>query len=319
MKIVIPGGSGQVGTILARTFLEDKHEVVILGRQEPPSKGPGRHCSWDGKILGPWVQEIDGSDVVINLAGRNVSCRYNARNRQEIMESRVQSTQAIGEAIRQSVRPPRVWLQSSTATIYAHRYDAPNDETTGILGGNEPSVPDTWRFSIAVAQAWERAATAIETPQTRKVLLRSAMTMSPDRGGVFDVLLGLVRKGLGGTNGDGKQYVSWIHEHDFVRAVKWLIKHEMEGPVNLSSPEPLPNAEFMATLRRAWGTKIGLPATKWMLELGAIFLKTETELILKSRRVVPGRLLGAGFTFQYPHWRDAAVDLCQRWKAARSA
>ncbi len=319
MKVVIPGGSGQVGTILARAFSEDKHEVVILGRQVAPSKGPGRHCSWDGKTPGPWVQDIDGADVVINLAGRNVSCRYNAKNRKEIMESRVQSTQAIGEAIRQSARPPRVWLQSSTATIYAHRYDAPNDETTGILGGNEPSVPDTWRFSIAVAEAWERAATAIETPQTRKVLLRSAMTMSPDRGGVFDVLLGLVRKGLGGTNGDGKQYVSWIHEHDFVRAVKWLIEHEMEGPVNLSSPEPLPNAEFMATLRRAWGTKIGLPAAKWMLELGAIFLKTETELILKSRRVVPGRLLEAGFEFNYPHWKEASADLCQRWKAARSA
>ncbi len=319
MKVVIPGGSGQVGTILARAFSEDKHEVVILGRQVAPSKGPGRQCSWDGRTLGPWVQEIEGADVVINLAGRNVSCRYNTTNRQEIMESRVQSTQVIGEAIRLSVRPPRVWLQSSTATIYAHRYDAPNDETTGILGGNEPSVPDTWRFSIAVAEAWERAATAIETPQTRKVLLRSAMTMSPDRGGVFDVLLGLVRKGLGGTNGDGKQYVSWIHEHDFVRAVKWLIEHEMEGPVNLSSPEPLPNAEFMATLRRAWGTKIGLPATKWMLELGAIFLKTETELILKSRRVVPGRLLEAGFEFNYPHWKEASADLCQRWKAARSA
>ena len=320
MKVVIPGGSGQVGAILARAFSEDKHEVVILGRSGSSfSKAPSRHCQWDGTTLGPWVQEIDGADVVINLAGRNVSCRYNATNRQEIMESRVQSTQAIGEAIRQSARPPCVWLQSSTATIYAHRYDAPNDEITGILGGNEPGVPDTWRFSIAVAQAWEQAATAIETPNTRKVLLRSAMTMSPDRGGVFDVLLGLVRKGLGGTNGDGKQYVSWIHEYDFVRAIKWLIEHEMEGPVNLSSPEPLPNAEFMATLRRAWGAKIGLPATKWMLELGAIFLQTETELILKSRRVVPGRLLEAGFEFKYPHWKEASTDLCQRWKAARSA
>lgn len=319
MKVVIPGGSGQIGPMLARAMTGDGHEVTILGRQPSTEKHPWKYATWDAISLGPWVKEIDGADVLINMAGRNVSCRYNARNRQEIMQSRVQSTEVIGQAIQQAARPPRVWLQASTATIYAHRYDDPNDEITGILGGAEPNVPDTWRFSIEVAQAWERAATSIETPQTRKVLLRSAMIMSPDRGGVFDVLIGLVRKGLGGTNGDGKQYVSWIHDHDFIQAIYWLIEHEMEGPVNLTSPEPLPNAQFMATLRKAWGAKIGLPATKWMMELGAIFLGTETELILKSRRVVPKRLLDAGFVFQYPHWSDASADLCQRWKAARRA
>ena len=256
---------------------------------------------------------MNGADVVINLAGRSVNCRYHARNRAAILSSRVDSTRVLGEAIRNCDRPPRVWLQASTATIYAHRYDAPNDEITGLLGGHEPDAPDTWRFSIDVAQAWERACTEIETPQTRKILLRSAMTMSRDRGGVFDVLLALVRKGLGGTNGDGRQFVSWIHETDFVRAVQFLIdRDDLSGPVNLAAPNPLPNREFMAALRQAAGVRIGLPATRWMLEIGAFFLRTETELILKSRRVVPTRLIQAGFRFQFPDWPNAAQALCQR-------
>ena len=314
MKVVIPGGSGQVGTMLSRSFAAQGHEVVILSRGTKAS--PFRVEQWDAETLGPWADEIDGADVVINLAGRSVNCRYNADNRREIIESRVKSTAVVGRAIASAARPPRVWLQSSTATIYAHRYDAPNDEANGIIGGAEPGAPDTWRFSIEVAKAWEQAANDANVPRTRKVLLRSAMTMSPDRGGVFDVLLGLTRWWLGGTNGDGRQYVSWIHDVDFVRAVRWLIDHDLDGAVNLSSPNPLPNREFMRALRRAWGARFGLPATRWMLELGAVFLRTETELILKSRRVVPGRLLDSGFTFQFPHWPEAAANLCRRWRDA---
>ena len=209
--------------------------------------------------------------------------------------------------------------QASTATIYAHTYDAPNDELSGVIGGKEPDAPDTWRFSIEVATAWEKAFDQAPSPGVRKVKLRSAVTMSPDRGGIFDTLLGLVRRGLGGTSGDGRQYVSWIHETDFVRATYFLIERgDIDGVVNLASPNPLSNSEFMADLRRAWGTNIGLPATKWMLEMGAVFLQTETELILKSRRVVPGRLLREGFLFTYPDWRDGARELCERWRAARS-
>jgi len=314
MKIVIPGGTGQVGTVLARAFAADGHEVVILSRGAATSAA--RVVRWDAETLGPWAAEIDGADVVINLAGRTVNCRYNATNRREILESRVKSTTVVGQAIAAAARPPRVWLQSSTATIYAHRHDAPNDEATGILGGLEPNAPDTWRFSIDVAKAWEQAAQLANVPRTRKVLLRSAMTMSPDHGGIFDTLLGLVRRGLGGTCGDGRQYVSWIHDADFTRAIRWLIDHELDGPVNLSSPNPLPNAEFMRTLRQAWGAPVGLPATAWMLELGAVFLRTESELILKSRRVVPGRLGDAGFVFQFPDWAAASSDLCKRWRAA---
>jgi uncharacterized protein len=312
MKLVIPGGGGQVGRILSRVFHADGHEVVVLSRH--PATAVWRMVEWDGQTLGAWAAELEGADVVINLAGRSVNCRYSAGNRRLIMESRAQSTRVLGEAIARSRRPPRLWLQASTATIYAHRYDAPNDEATGILGGTEEDVPDTWRFSIDVARSWEQTARGAPLPHTRQVLMRSAMVMSPDQGGVFDTLLRLVRWGLGGRNGDGRQYVSWIHDRDFIRAVYWLIEHEeLEGPINLASPNPVPNAEFMRTLRTAWGTRIGLPATRWMLEIGAFFLRTETELILKSRRVVPGRLLQNGFVFQFPMWAEAARDLCQRW------
>jgi len=214
--------------------------------------------------------------------------------------------------------PPKVWLQASTATIYAHRFDAANDEETGVLGGNEPDSPDTWRFSIDVAMAWERALNEANTPRTRKVLMRSAMTMSPDRGGIFDVLLRLVRSGLGGRIGDGRQFVSWIHEQDFVSAVLWLIDHEeFSGPVNLASPNPLPYSEFMRTLRFEMGMPVGLPATRWMLEIGTFLVRTESELVLKSRRVIPTRLVRSGFRFQYPAWPEAAKDLCYRWEQRR--
>lgn len=311
MKVVIAGGTGQVGTLLARTFQAAGDEVVSLSRK--PHAAPWRTVAWDGERLGLWAAELEGAEVVINLAGRSVNCRYTPENRRLILDSRVKSTQAVGSAIAAASQPPRVWLQASTATIYAHRYDAPNDERTGIIGGQEPGAPDTWRFSIGVATAWERAANKIAVPHTRRVILRSALTLSPDRGGIFSVLLNLVRFGLGGQVGDGRQYVSWIHEVDFVQAVLWLIEHpEMEGPVNLASPNPVPNAEFMRTLREAWGMPLGLPATAWMAEIGAAVLQTETELILKSRRVVPGRLQAAGFTFQFPNWAEAARDLCAR-------
>jgi uncharacterized protein len=314
VKIVIPGGSGQLGARLSSAFSAERHDVVVLSRG-PETDGAVRTVHWDGETLGSWAAELDGADVVINLAGRNVNCRYNERNRREIMDSRVASTRVLGRAIAAAATPPRVWLHASTATIYAHRYDAPNDERTGILGGNEPGVPETWRFSIDVAKAWEAELEAAETPQTRKVAMRTAMVMSPDRGGVFDVLLGLVRRGLGGKVGDGRQFISWLHHEDFLRALRWLIEYEeLSGPVNLASPNPLPQADFMRALRKAWGMPVGLPATRWMLEIGTFFMRTESELILKSRRVVPGRLLDAGFEFRYPTWPEAARDLCLEWR-----
>ena len=316
MKIIIPGGSGQVGTVLARDFHAAGHEVVVLSRVA--RNAPWKVVSWDGQTDGDWVDLLEDADAVINLTGKTVNCRYTPANRAEIMESRVRSVRAVGKAIAKAARPPRVWLQASTATIYAHRYDAPNDERTGILGGSEPNAPDTWRFSIDVATAWERVTNEIETPRTRKVLMRSAMTMSPDRGGIFDTFLRLVRFGLGGRAGNGRQYVSWIHDQDFIRALHWLIEHDhICGPVNLASPAPLPYTQFMRALRDTWGMPIGLPATEWMVELGTRILGTESELVLKSRRVVPDRLLRDGFAFKFPAWPVAAADLCARWRLSR--
>ncbi|MFI5551489.1 TIGR01777 family oxidoreductase [Streptomyces sp. NPDC051738] len=314
MKIVIPGGTGQVGTILNRALTAAGHDVVVLTRR--PTRD--REVRWDGETLGRWAELIDGSDIVINLAGRSVSCRYTAPNLQAMMDSRVHSTQVVGEAIARAARPPRVWLQMSTATVYAHRFDAPNDEATGVIGGSEPDVPDYWAYSIEIAKAWERAQEEADTPHTRKVALRSAMVMSPDRGGVFDVLLGMARLGLGGPVAGGAQYVSWIHDRDFVRAVDFLVdRDDLTGPVNLAAPEPLPQRAFMRALRSAWGAPVGLPATKWMAELGAFALRSDTELLLKSRRVVPGRLLDEGFTFEYGRWTEAADDLAQRVRLRR--
>jgi uncharacterized protein len=313
LRIVLPGGSGQVGSLLARHFQSQGHSVVVLARR--PAHAPWKVVQWDAVSIGPWAGEIENADLVINLAGRSVNCRYTAANRREITESRTQSTRILGDAIRMSAHPPKVWMNASTATIYRHAFDRAMDEATGEIGGKEPNAPDTWRFSIAVATGWEDAFFSSPAPGTRKIALRSAMVMSPDRGGVFDMLLRLVRFRLGGASGSGKQFVSWIHERDFLRSIDYLLAHDdLEGAINISSPNPLPNAEFMAALRKAWGTRIGLPATEWMLEFGAVFIRTETELILKSRRVIPGRLAASGFQFDFPGWPDAVQDLVQRWR-----
>lgn len=316
MKIVIPGGSGQVGNVLARAFLRDGHEVVVLSRA--PQVEPWATVPWDAVSLGEWTKEIDGADVVINLAGRSVNCRYTPENRRLIMDSRIDSARVVGEAIQRSSSPPRLWLQMSTATIYSHRFDAANDEYTGLIGGNEADAPAKWGFSIEVAKAWEKAQTDTVTPQTRQVQMRTAVVMNPDPGSPFDILMGLVNKGLGGKSGNGRQYISWLHDRDLVRAIYWLIEHEdLAGPVNLAAPNPLPNADFMRDLRAAAGVSIGLPAANWMLSLGAVFMRSETELILKSRRVVPARLFDTGFTFEFPEWPDAAKELVQRWREGR--
>ncbi|WNG58119.1 TIGR01777 family protein [Archangium gephyra] len=312
MKIVIAGGTGQLGAILSRALRQAGYRVVILSRHP---EGP-EQVAWDGRTLGAWADEVDGCDGVINLAGRTVNCRYSEKNLREMMDSRVESTRVVGEAIARAKAPPRVWLQMSTATLYAHRFDAANDEVSGVLGGDEPDAPAYWKRSVEIARAWERAQEEAMTPQTRKVVLRTAMVMSPDAGGVFDVLSKLVRAGLGGAAAGGPQYVSWLHQDDFVHAILFLLQREdLRGPVNLASPHPLPQRELMKTLREAWGRRFGLPTTKAMLELGAFILRTDTELLLKSRRVVPTKLLDAGFVFSFPHWEDAARDLVAAYRA----
>ncbi|WP_306215988.1 epimerase [Actinoplanes sp. RD1] len=320
MRIVIPGGTGQVGTVLRRALAARGDEVTVLSRR-PERLEPGvRHVVWDGRTTGAWAAELDGADAVINLAGRSVSCRYTDANLRTMMSSRIDATRAVGEAIAAAGRTgkaPKVWLQMSTATIYADARsrgdDLPHDEATGIIGGDEPGVPLYWEYSVRIARRWEQAQAEADTPGTRRVALRTAMVMTPDRGGVFDYLSWMARLGLGGAVAGGHQYVSWIHGDDFTRAVQFLLERDdLDGPVNLSAPGPLPQRDLMRSLRRAWRRPFGLPATRAMAELGALALRTDTELLLKSRRVAPGRLLDAGFRFDHPSWDAAAADLAAR-------
>ena len=303
-RIVLAGGSGFLGHALAG-FFRDRFEVIVLTRTPRPRSDGAREIAWDAKSAGPWTQFLDGAQAVIGLAGRSVDCRYTPENRRLIIASRVDSTRVLGEAIAKCQTPPPVWLNASSATIYKHTFDKRMDES-GETGAT-PEAKD--EFSIEVIRQWEEALEGARTPATRKVALRITLVLGRD-GGVFPVFRRLARLGLGGAMGSGRQFVSWIHQTDFCRAVEWMIAHEeLAGPVNLAAPDPLPNREMMRLIREACGAPFGLPATEWMLELGALFLRTETELILKSRRVTPGRLLASGFKFQFADLRAALGDL----------
>ena len=305
-RIILAGATGFLGTILARYFQNKNWDVVVLTRSQRANARGVQFVHWDGRTIDDWAKCLDGADVVINLAGRSVNCRYHARNREQMIRSRVDSTRVLGEAIALCAIPPRVWLNSSTATIYKHSLNCPMDESSEI--GATPEAKDA--FSIEVARAWEETFNAACTRNTRKVTLRTAMVFGAHPGTVFRVLRNLVRCGLGGKMASGNQYVSWIHEADFCRAIEWLIEHDdVSGIVNLAAPNPVPNREMMRLFRAANNQRIGLPATLWMLELGAFFLRTETELIIKSRRVVPTRLLTNGFQFRFEHMQDAIAEI----------
>ncbi|MCH8539172.1 MAG: TIGR01777 family oxidoreductase [Opitutales bacterium] len=311
-RLVLAGGSGFLGTLLARYFLIRGWEVVVLTCRPPTGRKsvPGaRYCHWDGESPGPWQKELDGAEALINLAGQSVNCRYTRKNRERLTASRLRPTRLLGKILPTLERPPRVWMNASTATLYRHTYGDPWREDGEI--GAHPEAKDA--FSIELATAWEEAfREAGEIPGVRKILLRSAMVLgrNRDHNNVFAVLRRLTVTGLGGTMGQGRQYVSWIHETDFCRAVEWLIDQaDVEGPVNLAAPNPLNNREMMREFREALGVPFGLPAPGWLLEIGAFFLRTETELIIKSRRVIP-RLLGQrGFTFTFPTMREAVRNL----------
>jgi uncharacterized protein len=307
-RIVLAGGTGLLGRMLAQQLSKQGSEVVMLSR----STGHAQHAKtvqWDARTLGNWKHELDGAFAVINLTGRSVNCRYNEKNRRAILESRVLSTRAIGEAIGRCATPPRVWLNASTATIYKHSLNAPMDEDAEMAG--TPDAKD--EFSVEVAMAWEKALWDANTPKTRKVALRIAMVLSDEPGSVFPVLRGLVRRGLGGSMAGGRQYVAWIHQHDFCRAIDWIFAHEeLSGGINVAAPNPITNHEMMRVLRKVCGIPFGLPSTRWMLEIGAFFMRTETELMLKSRRAVPGKLNAGGFKFKYSTFDLAAQELEQR-------
>jgi uncharacterized protein len=305
-RVILAGGSGFLGKLLSKYLSERRYDVTVLTRHTSQGSRNVKEIHWDARTLGPWAEHLNGALAVINLAGRSVNCRYNEQNKRAILDSRVESTCILGEAIATCAKPPTVWLNSSTATIYKHSLDRAMDERGEI--GATPEAKDA--FSVEVAQEWERAFEGTPTPATRKVALRTAMVLGTQTGSVLDVLRRLVRSGLGGHMGTGKQYVSWIHEVDFCRAIEWLIsQQEFRGVVNLAAPSPIPNRELMKTLRRACSKSFGLPAARWMLEIGAFFMRTETELIIKSRRVVPGRLIESGFEFRFGGLEKALADL----------
>lgn len=302
-KIIIPGGAGFIGYALSDYFARRGHQVVVLSRRAPQQKETNnvRYVAWDGETLGDWKNELEEAQAVINMAGRSVNCRYNAHNKREIYSSRLRSTRVLGRAVAMCQNPPRVWINSSSATIYRHALDRAMDDETGELGKG---------FSVDVCRKWEKELNFALTPHTRKIALRSAMVFGKGSGGVMDAFLRIVRLGLGGTLGSGNQYVSWVHAADFIGAIQWILDHEeLQGAINCAAPDPLPNREFMRVLREACHQPIGLPATAWMLEIGAFFLQTETELLLKSRRVVSTVLERSGYRFQYTQWRDAAREI----------
>lgn len=309
--VLVFGGSGHMGAAILRHKDSTKYRITTVTRN--PKSVDDVH--WDGRTLGSWADLLNGSDVVINLAGRRVHCRYNEDNLKEMMSSRVQSTQVLGTAIGRCSSPPGVWLQASTATIYAHTFGEANDEATGVLGGSEPGLPKVWNYSIQIAKNWEEELERAVTPGTRKVALRTAIMMGVDKDSAFDIFSRLTRLGLGGKLGSGRQYVSWVHELDMVRAMEFLIEGSLEGPVNVSAPHPLPQASFAKDLQRAWGIRFGLPAMPWMINIVAWMLNGDSELVMKSRRVIPTRLLNAGFEFQFPEWGPAARDLAERMRA----
>lgn len=312
-KIILAGGSGFIGQQMARWFGVE-NEVVILGRHKKEANnayGNGkpvaglrvRHVAWDGKTLGKWASEIDGADLVVNLCGKSVNCRYTAKNKQKIFESRLQPTAILGEAVRRAIVPPKLWINASSATIYRHAEDGPQDEYNG-------EMPDD--FSVQVCKRWEQAFFDERTPFTRKIALRMAIALGV--GGVMVPYMNLVRLGLGGHQGHGGQMYSWVHMADICRMVEWAFEHPaMEGAYNCSSPNPVSNKVFMKRVREAMGHQYGLPAYTWMLKLGTVVMGTETELLLKSRWVVPTKMLETGFQFQYPHIEEAVGDVINQF------
>lgn len=308
-KIVIAGGSGFIGQALANWFGKE-NEVVILTRNSKEANNLYsnkqnsnslniRNVSWDGKSLGDWAKELDGASLVINLCGKSVNCRYTAKNKQAIFDSRTQPTQAIGEAIRKATVPPKLWVNAASATIYRHAEDRPQDEYNGEIQND---------FSVQVCKVWEKTFCSERTPFTRKIALRTAVTLGED--GVMVPYLNLIKFGLGGHQGSGRQMYSWVHEDDICRTIDWCFAHpQMEGVYNCSAPNPVTNHEFMKTLRQVAGHKFGLPAYKWMLKIGAAIIGTEPELLLKSRWVLSTKLQETGFRFQYPVLKDAMSQI----------
>lgn len=299
-RIVIAGGSGFLGNILSKYLSSMGYEIVILTRRHRLDSDYASYRKWDAKNIGAWVHDIDGAYALINLNGKSVDCRYNEANKQAIYDTRTNATYILGKAVSKVQHPPKVWINASSATIYRHALDRNMDEETGEFGEG---------FSVDVCKKWEKAFFEVENPKTRKVALRIAIVLGKN-GGALEPLKNLAKVGLGGRQGNGQQYFSWLHEIDFLRIIEHTLENEsIEGVYNASAPNPIPNHKFMKHLRKAVGISLGLPLPEWLLKIGAMFIKTESELILKSRRVVPTKFLKSGFEFDYVTFEKAVKSL----------
>ncbi|WP_228420119.1 TIGR01777 family oxidoreductase [Chryseobacterium camelliae] len=296
MKIIIAGGTGFLGDRLKKFFTSRGHRVFILTRQP----GQEHEIYWDARTLGDWKDYLEGADVLINLTGKSVDCRYTEKNRQEIYTSRIDSTRVLQQAVDQCAHPPKIWLNASSATIYDHSEQHLNTEANGIIGDD---------FSMNICKSWEAEFFRAENSEIRKVALRTSIVMG-NSGGAFPKLKAVTKLFLGGRQGSGRQKVSWIHIGDFCRALEWIIDHaEISGVINVTAPQPLTNAEMMNKLRKRMKMPFGLNAAVWQLKIASFFLRTETELLLKSRNVYPEKLLHSGFSFAYPDMEAALKDL----------
>nr|WP_121271386.1 TIGR01777 family oxidoreductase [Pedobacter schmidteae] len=299
-KIILAGGNGYLGQVLVGYYRPLATEILILSRRSAPTDGNVKTIVWDGADDGDWKAVLEGAELLINLCGKNVNCRYTKKNMEEIISSRVNSTRFLGRAIASLASPPELWINVTSATIYRHAEDHEQDEETGEIG---------YGFSINVCKQWEHAFFEAPTPHTRKIALRMGIVFGR-ADGAFPRLLNLVKFGLGGKQGDGEQYVSWVHEQDAAKCTEWLLERkELSGVINCTAPEAIKNAELMRLIRDAYGAPFGLPSPAWLLEIGAKLIGTETELILKSRWVSPKRLMDAGYPFIFPAVAHAIKDV----------
>ncbi|MBI2720753.1 MAG: TIGR01777 family protein [Bacteroidetes bacterium] len=289
-KLIIAGGTGFLGQALCNHFKRDYDTIIILSRSENKTQGNIVYLQWDGKTLGGWCAELENATAIINLSGKSINCRFTDNNKKYILSSRINSTKIIGEAILKCKNPPEVWINGSSAAIY------PNSETEAM---SEFAAQNANGFMAEVTRAWEKAATDFILPQTRQLFLRTTLVYGL-QGGVLPVLVNLVKKGLGGTMGKGSQKISWIHVNDFCSIIEWMLANKNAmGAYNMAAPEPVTNKKLMHLLRKKMGISIGLPAPELLIKIGAFFIRSEPELILDSRNVIPQRLIKKGFTFKY--------------------
>ncbi|PXY43965.1 TIGR01777 family oxidoreductase [Flavobacterium hydrophilum] len=301
-KLIIAAGTGFLGQVLVNYFKDKFEEIVILTRGNTKTIDGIKYVNWNTRTFSGWEKELENADVLINMAGKSVDCRYTEKNKKEILLSRIQSTKILNKAVLNCQNPPKHWLNSSTSTIYRFSLDKEMDETNGEIGND---------FSINVALSWEKAFFKTETPNTLKTALRTSIVLGKN-GGAFIPLKTLANFGFGGTQGKGNQFVSWIHEEDFARAVDFVMEKEMTGVVNVVSPKPIRNVDFMQKLRKAVGFPFGIPLNTFLLEIGSFMIRTQPELVLKSRNVIPKKLLENGFEFKFGDIDSTFENLIQK-------